>query len=231
MAGNNSLPKHVAVIMDGNRRWAKSRGKPAVSGHREGYKNFVEIGEKCRNKGINTLTVYAFSTENWKRDKDEVEGLLDLLRESIKKETNRLEKENIRLKMIGRIKDLPEDLQEAILDGEKRTKDCTGGDLNVALSYGGRAEIVDAVQKLLNSGKKIDEITEESISENLYTSGQPEPDLIIRTGGTKRLSNFLMWQSAYSEVYFSDTLWPDFNEAELDKALEFYANVKRNFGG
>lgn len=230
MTENKIIPKHVAIIMDGNRRWAKKRLKPASFGHREGYKRFVEIGELCRKKGIHTLTVYAFSTENWKRDKEEIDDLMELLREGIKKETKRLEKENIRLRMIGRREDLPEDLQEAILDGEQRTKNSNGGDLNVALSYGGRAEIVEAVKRALKSGKKIDDITEESVSENLYTSGQSEPELIIRTGGTKRLSNFLMWQSAYSEVYFSDTLWPDFNETELDKALEFFENVSRNFG-
>jgi undecaprenyl diphosphate synthase len=226
----NILPKHIAVIMDGNRRWATKQGKSADFGHRKGYENFVKFGELCRGKGIHTITVYAFSTENWKRSQEEVSVLMDLMRDAIKKETKRLNKENIRIRVIGRREDLPEDLQKAVEEGEEKTKNNTGGDLNIALSYGGRAEIVDAFKRLAKKGVSPEDITEDQVSENLYTAGQEEPDLIIRCGGVKRLSNFLLWQSNYSEMYFLDTLWPDFDEKELDKSLEFFANTKRNFG-
>lgn len=226
----NQSIKHIAMIMDGNRRWAKEKGQPAIFGHQAGYKRFVEIGEICRKKGIKTFTVYAFSTENWKRTKEEVDALMGLLRFALEKEVDRLDKDNVRVRILGRREDLPNDLQESIQRAEEKTKNNTGGDLNIAVSYGGRAEIVDAVKKIVKSGVKVEDINEEMVSNNLYTTGQTDPDLVIRCGGQNRLSNFLLWQSAYSEIYFTDVLWPDFDEKELDKALDFFEKTKRNFG-
>lgn len=228
MESDNKIPEHVAIIMDGNRRWAKKRGLPANLGHREGYKVFREIADYCRTKGIKTLTIYAFSTENWKRQQEEVSGLMDILRQAIKSERDYLHKENVQFKVIGRKSDLPEDLQNLIKDAENLTKNNTGGLVNIALSYGGRAEIVDAVKKIISENNN--EIDEELISQNIYTAGQTDPQLVIRTGGDKRLSNFLLWQSAYSELYFSDILWPDFSKKDLDDALNYFTEVKRNFG-
>lgn len=216
--------------MDGNRRWAKNKNQPAIFGHQAGYKRFIEIGEICRKKGIKTFTVYAFSTENWKRTKEEVDALMGLLRFALEKEVDRLDKENVRVRILGRQADLPQDLQASIKRAEEKTKSNTGGDLNIAISYGGRAEIADAMKNMVRAGVKAEDITEEAIAANLYTAGQSDPDLIIRCGGQNRLSNFLLWQSAYAEIYFTDVLWPDFDEKELDKALDFFARTKRNFG-
>lgn len=224
------LPSHIAVIMDGNRRWAEQKGKKPIQGHREGYKRFIEIGEICRKLGIKTLTVYAFSTENWKRKKEEIDGLMELLREAIKKETKRVNSKNIRIRVLGRKEDLPNDVRKAMEKAESDTKNNKGGNLNIALSYGSRAEIVDALKKLIKLRISPVKVTEKLISDNLYTKGQNDPDLIIRCGGERRLSNFLLWQSAYAELYFSDILWPNFNENELFKALEFFESVKRNYG-
>lgn len=222
--------KHVAIIMDGNRRWAKERGKPSVFGHHQGYKRFKEIADSCRQKGIHTLTVYAFSTENWKRTEEEVGALMKLLEMAMKREVSDLMKKDIRVRVIGRRSDLSDGLRKAVEDAEEKTKNNQTGSLNIAVSYGGRAEIVDSVKKIVEGGVKPEDVTEEMIADNLYTTGQPAVDLIIRCGKQKRLSNFLLWQSAYSEVYFCDKLWPDFNEDELDKAIEFFAETKRNFG-
>lgn len=225
-----NIPKHVAIIMDGNRRWAKKRGLPSSMGHKEGYKIFKVIGDYCRELGVETLTIYAFSTENWKRAQEEVTGLMNILRQAIKVEKDRLHSENIRLKVIGRRSDLPTDLQQLIIEAEELTKTNTGGQVNIALSYSGRGEIVDAVKKIVNQGYNENDINEELISENIYTAGQIEPELIIRTGGDRRLSNFLLWQSYYTELYFSDILWPDFTKEDLNEALKYYSDVKRNFG-
>ena len=222
--------KHLAIIMDGNRRWAKDNNLPAALGHREGYKRFREIGDLCRQKGIRTITVYAFSTENWKRNDEEVSDLMDLLRFALNQEIGRLDKENIRVRIIGRRDDLSQDLQDLIARAEEQTKDNDSGDLNIAISYGGREEITNAVKKIVASGIAPESINEETVEKNLYTAGQNDPDLLIRCGGQKRLSNFLLWQLAYSEIYFTDVLWPDFDAAELEKALEFFDKTKRNFG-
>ncbi|MFA6422660.1 MAG: polyprenyl diphosphate synthase [Candidatus Buchananbacteria bacterium] len=221
---------HLAIIMDGNRRWAKERGKIGIFGHQEGYKRFKEIAQLCRKKGINTLTVYAFSTENWKRENEEVDSLIGLLRFALDKEIDGLHKDNIRVRILGRRDNLPKDLQKSITEAEERTKNNNGGNLNIAISYGGREEITNAVRRIVASGISSELITEEIVADNLYTGGQADPELLVRCGGQKRLSNFLLWQLAYTEIYFSDVFWPDFNESELDKALEFFNQSKRNFG-
>ena len=219
------------MIMDGNRRWAKEHGKLGpIAGHQAGYKRFKEIAELCRKKGIKTLTVYALSTENWKRTKEEVGALLGLLRFALEKEIDQLHNDNVRVRILGRRTDLPDDLRESVRKAQELTAENTGGDLNIAISYGGRAEIVDAVQDIVKQGIAPDKIDEQVVADNLYTAGQDDPDLVIRCGGQKRLSNFLLWQSAYSEIYFTDVFWPDFDENELDKALSFFEEIKRNFG-
>ncbi|MEI6627314.1 MAG: polyprenyl diphosphate synthase [bacterium] len=222
--------KHLALIMDGNRRWAKERGKPSAMGHFEGYKRFLEIGELCRQKGIKYLTIYAFSTENWKRSKEEVDALMNLLRLGLEKETDNLHQKNICVKIIGRKADLSADLKKAIVNLEEKTKNNTGSYLNIAISYGGRAEIVDAVKSIMGQGILAEAVTEQMISDHLYTAGQPDPDVIVRCGNQQRLSNFLLYQVAYSELYFTEKYWPDFDEAELDKVIDFYHQTKRNLG-
>lgn len=220
------LPCHVAIIMDGNRRWAKERGVGTKDGHRAGFERFREIVQASFDRGIKYVTVYAFSTENWKRTDEEVGALMNLMTFAVKSEIKKYQESNVQVRIIGRRTDLPRDLQEELTKIEADTASKDGNVLNVAISYGGRAEIIDAVTK----ASRLGEITEDSIANNLYTAGQPDPELIIRTGGQPRLSNFLLWQAAYSEVYFTDVLWPDFNETELDKSLAFYAKIKRNFG-
>jgi len=221
------LPSHIAIIMDGNRRWAKARGMNAAQGHQEGYKRFKEVVDSLFEKGVKYLTVYAFSTENWKRDTEEVGALMNLARFVMEKEVDRYRGRNIKINIMGRASDYPDDIARKAAEINSDTASDTGGTLNIAFSYGGRAEIVEAVNHVIQSGE---EVTEESISENLYTAGQPDPELVIRTGGDPRLSNFLVWQSYYSEIYFTDTLWPDFDGKEVVKALDFYSTIKRNFG-
>jgi len=224
---SSHLPSHVAIIMDGNRRWAKDRGLVAKEGHREGFERFKEIVQLCFDKGIRNVTVYAFSTENWKRTDEEVGALMALMTHAIVNEIKQYREKNIRVNIIGNHDDLPAGLKVEVENIEAETASKDGNVLNVAISYGGKAEIVRAVKQLVAAGK---EITEDTISENLYTVGQPNPELIIRTGGQHRLSNFLLWQTDYTEIYFTDVLWPDFTPSELDKALDFYTTIKRNFG-
>jgi len=224
---NQSIPTHVAIIMDGNRRWAKSKGLQASFGHKEGFERFKEIVQLCFDRGVKYVTVYAFSMENWKRTEEEVTGLMGLMSHAIKNEIQDYRSKDIRVNIIGRKQDLSEDLQVEVGNIEQETADKGSNVLNVAISYSGKSEIVDSVNKIIAKG---DIVTEDSISANLYTAGQPDPELIIRTGGNPRLSNFLIWQSDYSEIYFTDVLWPDFSENELDKALSFYSKIKRNFG-
>jgi undecaprenyl diphosphate synthase len=224
---NQAIPSHVAIIMDGNRRWAKNKGLQVNMGHKEGYERFKEIVNLCFEKGVKYVTVYAFSTENWKRSKDEVSGLMGLMSYAIKNEVQNYRERDIKVNIIGRKHDLPDNLKKELEDIESETADKKSNVLNVALSYGGKAEIVDAVNRIITNGG---DVTEESISENLYTAGQPDPELIIRTGGNPRLSNFLMWQASYSEIYVTDVLWPDFNPVELDKAFVFFGEINRNFG-
>ncbi|MBE7091616.1 MAG: isoprenyl transferase [Clostridiales bacterium] len=229
MENNIILPRHVAVIMDGNGRWAKKRGLPRTFGHKVGTENVRKIVKYCSKKGIQYLTVYAFSTENFKRPEEEVGTLMKLLVEYFNKETEELRQNGVRLNVIGDISAFSPIVQKAINDGIKKTKDCKDLVFTIALAYGARAELVRAVKMICNDNVK--DITEETISKYLYTFDMPDPDLIIRTSGEQRLSNYLLYQAAYSEFYFTDCLWPDFDEREFDKALEEYSKRNRRFGG
>ena len=228
------LPTHIAIIMDGNGRWARKRALPRSAGHSAGSKNFKDIARYCNKIGLEYLTVYAFSTENWKRPKEEVDNIMNILRDYLKDAKN-FKDENIRVKFIGDIEVLPEDIVYLIHDAEENSKDATGLNLNIALNYGGRDELVHAFRKLAEKVKtdelSPDDITEETVSNALYTAGQPDPDFIIRPSGEYRLSNYLIWQSAYAEFWFSDILWPDFKPKHLDKAIEDYNKRNRRFGG
>lgn len=224
------LPRHIAIIMDGNGRWAKKRSLPRTAGHVAGAKTFKNIARYCNKIGLEYLTVYAFSTENWKRPKTEVDGIMNLLRDYLKDAEN-FKNENIRVKFIGDLEPLDEDIKELIKKDEDGSKDATGLKLNIAINYGGRDEITKAVKKIIESGVSADTITEETISDNLYTFGMPDPDFIIRPSGEYRLSNYLIWQSAYAEYWFSDILWPDFTPKHLEKAIDEYNHRNRRFGG
>lgn len=223
--------KHLAVIMDGNRRWAKDNGLPSFEGHRQGYDKMKEVGQWCIDRGITTLSVYAFSTENWNREQAEVNYLMDLLYKAVTAEVEQFNKRGIRLRIIGTRERLSEKLVKAIADAEERTKENSKGTLNICLNYGGRLEIVDAVKKIMSQGIPADQITEKTISENIWLAGQADPDLIIRTSGEQRLSGFLTWESVYSEFLFIDKHWPAFSEADLDAAINDYNNRHRRFGG
>lgn len=223
--------KHLAVIMDGNRRWAKDKGLPAFEGHRQGYDKMKDVGQWCIDRGISVLTVYAFSTENWNREEAEVSYLMDLLYRAVTTEVEEFNKRGIRLKIIGTREKLSEKLVKAIAEAEDRTKDNAKGTLNICLNYGGRLEIVDAVKKIMSQGISADQITEKTISENIWLAGQDDPDLIIRTSGERRLSGFLTWESVYSEFLFIDKHWPAFSESDLDSAIDDYNNRHRRFGG
>jgi undecaprenyl diphosphate synthase len=222
------IPRHVAIIMDGNGRWAGQRNLPRVAGHKAGVPSVRTAVETCAQLGVEVLTLYAFSVENWKRPRAEVETLWQLLRVYLRLELGTLMDNNVRLGAIGRLDALPPVAQRELENAIQRTASNTGLRLSLAINYGGRAEIVDAMKKLRDSGE---EISEESISAHLYTSGQPDPDLLIRTSGEMRVSNFLLWQIAYAELYVTDTLWPDFSRAELLRAILDYQKRDRRFGG
>ena len=224
------LPQHIAIVMDGNGRWAKNRSLPRSAGHVAGAKTFKDIARYCNKIGIRYLTVYAFSTENWKRPKEEVDGIMNLLREYLKDATN-FKSENIKLKFIGDFAPLAPDILELIRKDEAESADATGLQVNIALNYGGRDELVHAIRNLQEKGLKAEEITESAVSDALYTAGQPDPDLIIRPGGEYRLSNFLIWQAAYAEYWFTDVLWPDFSSRDIDAAVEEFSRRNRRFGG
>ena len=225
----NTLPKHIAIIMDGNGRWAKSRRLPRLAGHRAGADAVKRTIEAAQQAGIKFLTLYAFSTENWTRPQDEIDGLMDLLCKTLDTYTSEAQKKNYRLLVSGSRKKLSPIVLEKIDKAVQSTAQNTGLTVNLALNYGARQEIVHAVNALLAHGKK--EISMDDISANLYQPQVPNPELIIRTSGEERLSNFLLWQAAYSEFYFTPVLWPDFNEQELKKALDAYAQRTRRFGG
>ena len=222
----SSAPACVGIILDGNRRWAKENDVSKLEGHRAGTETLKKTVRFVRDSGVKHLIVYAFSTENWNRDKDEVSYLMDLFREAIQKEMSELGKENVRVRFVGQRGRFSEDLQQSMGEIEKETEKNEAITLWVCLSYGGRAEIVAAA----NSAAKSDLITEELLAKNLWTSEMPDPDIIIRTGGEKRLSNFLLWQSAYSELFFTDTLCPDFNKEEFDAILTEFATRERRRG-
>ena len=227
----NNLPYHLGIIIDGNRRWAKERGLSSFQGHWQGFKNLKRIRKWTQERGIKVLTVFVFSTENWHRSKQEVSYLMNLLARALsKKEVNVLVKEGIRLKVIGQKERLSKKLQKLIKEAEELTKDNKEGIFNLAISYGGRAEVIEAIKKIIK--RKIDpkEITEEVVSQNLWTEGLVDPDFIIRTSGELRTSGFLTWQAAYSELYFAKKYWPDFTEKDLDIALEDYSRRGRRFG-
>ena len=229
-----NLPTHIAIIMDGNRRWAKNKGKPASYGHKEGAKTLEKIVRYASKIGIKFITVYAFSTENWKRAEDEVKSLMMLLQSYLDEYSKKADTENTRIKVLGDISALSEGMQKSIKKCMERTKDNTGITFNIALNYGGRDEIVKAVKNIASKVKqqiiRLEDINENLISNELYTVNDPDPDLIIRTSGEMRLSNFLTWQSVYSELLFVQKNWPDFNEEDFDEAIIEYQKRTRKFG-
>jgi len=225
------LPNHVAIIMDGNGRWAKQRGLPRLAGHDAGTNNVRRIVDRFNNYKIKYLTLYAFSTENWSRPDEEVNGLIHILARMIDRETKALHERGVRLFHLGKADSLSEELQAKVNKAIELTKNNTGITLSIAFDYGGRAEILDAVRRIVRDGIRPEDITEALFSSYLYTPNIPEPDLIVRTAGEMRLSNFLIWQSAYSEYYATPTLWPDFKDEEVDKALIAYSRRERRFGG
>ena len=229
-----NLPKHIAIIMDGNRRWARNKGLPVALGHKEGAKTLEKIVRYAKNIGIKYITVYAFSTENWKRSEEEVSTLMNLMMNYLESYSKRADSENIKVQILGNRQGLSDKMNDLIEKCMERTKDNTGITFNIALNYGGRDEILGAVkniaEKIQNNEMKIEDITEQTISDNLYTKGQPDPDLLIRTSGEIRLSNFLPWQLVYSEFVFVDKNWPDFSKKDLDEAIEEYQKRNRKFG-
>jgi undecaprenyl diphosphate synthase len=227
------LPQHIAVIMDGNGRWARRRHLPRVAGHRAGIRAVRQSVEACARLGVPYLTLYAFSVENWKRPESEVRILMALLREYLKKEIGGLNKQNIRLGVIGRICELPRNVQRHLSEALEQTRANTGLRLTLALNYGARAELVDAVRALTGQMKSNGAITldEKTLSRYLYTRDLPDPDLLIRTSGEMRLSNFLLWQAAYSEFWVTETLWPDFTQRDLFQAIQDYQKRERRYGG
>lgn len=225
------LPMHVAFIMDGNGRWAEERELPRLEGHRAGMESLRKVISCLDKRGVKYATVYAFSTENWNRPEEEVSGLLDLLKESIDTEAQSLHKNGVRIRHVGRVEGLPPGLQASIAQSVELTKNNAGMTLGIAFNYGGRLEIVDAVRRLIADAVPLQDINEELFKNYLYTAGFPEVDLVIRTGGEIRTSNFLIWQAAYAEYYYTPVLWPDFGEEELDKALAVFRQRQRRFGG
>jgi undecaprenyl diphosphate synthase len=224
----SAIPRHVAIIMDGNGRWAKAQGLRRVDGHREGVKSTREIVEAAGELGVEVLTLYTFSAENWKRPRTEIEALMRLLIATVGEQTEDLVRKNVRLRTIGRIRDLPVAVRTALAYAVRRTSRNTGMILNLALSYGARQEITDAVSALLREGRK--RVSEEDIAAHLYTAGLPDPDLLIRTSGEMRLSNFLLWQMAYAEIMVTEVLWPDFRKPQFLAAIEEYGRRRRRFG-
>jgi undecaprenyl diphosphate synthase len=225
-----AVPRHLAIVMDGNRRWARKKHLPAIAGHRAGVETIRRTLRAARERGVEYLTLYSFSTENWSRDEEEVGALMTLLEETIRRETRSLVEDQVQLRVIGRLGELSERLQKAIAGAVEATSDGKRGVMTLAFNYGGRAEIVDAVRRLVRDGVPADKVDEATIAARLYAPGHPDPDLLIRTGGELRVSNFLLWEVAYSEMWATQVLWPDFSVADLDAALASYAERERRFG-
>lgn len=222
--------KHIAIIMDGNRRWAKEKFLPSAMGHQKGVDSLRSTMRLFDKLGIKHLTVYAFSTENWNRKKEEVEFLMGLLAKTLLNELDEMHKENVQIRFLGNISGLNNELQKIVKNAQEKTKDNTGVNLNIAFNYGSRDEITNAVKAIVKNGINAENITEETISNYLYTKDIPDPDLLIRTGGEKRISNYLLWQLAYSELYVTDAYWPEFDEKELSKAIIEFERRNRRFG-
>ena len=234
ISANGNIPNHIAIIMDGNGRWAKIKNLPRAAGHKEGINSVREIVRVCGEIGVSHLTLYTFSSENWSRPKTEVSAIMKLLFSTLKKEIRNLDDNNVRLTTIGNVEELPKETYKNILDGIEKTKSNTGLNLILALSYGSRQELIRAIKRISTrvrkSDLKIDNIDEDLLNRELYTAKTPDPDLVIRTGGEYRLSNFLLWQSAYSELLISETYWPDFRESDLLNSIIDYQNRQRRFG-
>lgn len=235
MSGKECIPAHIAIIMDGNGRWARQRGLIRIRGHEKGTESVREITRECAKKHLKQLTLYAFSSENWKRPKREVNLLMKLLKEYLIKERKEIEENNIKLTAIGRINELPEDVQRELAISMEESKNNTGMVLCLALNYGGRTEIVDAAKEIMRKVKegklRLDEITEETFREHMYMPDMQDPDLLIRTGGEMRISNFLLWEVSYAELWVTPVYWPDFKKTHLEEAIRDYANRERRFGG
>ncbi|MFM7231669.1 MAG: isoprenyl transferase [bacterium] len=234
LVANGNVPRHVAIIMDGNGRWAKARGVPRVMGHRAGSESVREVVRACSDLGVEVLTLYTFSVENWHRPAREISALMTILRQSLRAERKELKSENVRLQVVGRLQDLPAPVRAEIADTQRYLADSTGLLLNLALSYSGRAEMVDAVRRLLQDARdlRLDpaKVDEEFLGSYLYTAGLPDPDLLIRTSGEMRISNFMLWQMAYTEFWITDTLWPDFRRRHLFQAVADFQKRERRFG-
>jgi undecaprenyl diphosphate synthase len=230
VAAPAAVPRHIAIIMDGNGRWAQARGKPRLVGHRAGTENIRRIIESCVQFGVEALTLYAFSTENWRRPNDEVNGLMSILGEVIERETAKLHENGVQLRHIGSLEGVPRSLQERVRYAVQLTQSNSRLVVNVAFNYGGRAELVDAVRRLVAAGVRAEDVTEELLSSYLQTAGLPDPDLIIRTAGELRVSNFLLWQGAYAEFWSSPLFWPDFDRDELTRAIADFGQRHRRFG-
>jgi undecaprenyl diphosphate synthase len=224
------VPTHIAIIMDGNGRWAQARGLPRLAGHRAGTENLRRILTACVDFGVKILTIWAFSTENWRRPQEEVHGLMDIVEQVIDRELNELHKNGVRLRHVGRLEGISKPLQTKVRRAIELTQNNNRLVLNVAFNYGGKAELLDAIQRMIADGVRPEDVDEELVTSYLYTAGLPDPDMIIRTGNECRISNFMLWQGAYSEYYFTPVLWPDFDKEELRKALEDYARRERRFG-
>jgi len=224
------VPRHIAIVMDGNRRWARGRRLPVIAGHRQGVETIRRTVKAARDRGVEYVTLYSFSTENWRRDPDEVGGLMKLLEETIRRETPTLVTDGVRLRIIGRLHELSEGVRQAIAEAARATDAGKNGTMTIAFNYGGRAEIVDAVKRLVADGVPAEQVDEAAIARRLYAPEHPDPDLLIRTGGELRVSNFLLWEVAYAEMWATDVLWPDFALEHLDQALASYARRERRYG-
>lgn len=222
--------KHIAIIMDGNRRWAKEHNMPSAAGHKRGVTSLRNVVRACDEFGVKYLTVYAFSTENWKRTKEEVDFLMDLVAVTLKNELDDMDKEGVKISFIGDSSKLSDKLQKITSNAQEKTKNNSGVNLQIALNYGSRDEIIHAVKSIVDAGIKSEDINEQVISEHLYTSGIPNPDILIRTGGEKRISNYLLWQIAYSEVIVVDEYWPEFDKCSLAKCIEEFSRRQRRYG-